>query len=488
MRRTKFTLTGWRLDAARGQVLYRHIYVRLREAIRGGQLEPGERLPSARALASQLGTARGTIELAYTLLAGEGYVVGRGAAGTFVARGLAAPVLRRKRRVARLQLPPESAPASPRAASPLQLGLPSLDRFPRTVWSRLVGRRSRTVSPEDLAAPHPQGHLPLRKALAAYLAVSRGVLCEPEQIIITGGFQGALGLVSRAFLSPGSPVCFEEPGYTSARLALLAAGAELIPVRVDSEGLNIETALKRTPQARMICVTPAHQSPTGVSLSLARRLALLTWATQHGGWILEDDYDSEFRYDSRPLPALKSLDDAGRVLYIGTFSKVLFPALRLGYLVVPSSEVPRVAEINRLLYGAAPSLMQAVVADFMAEGHFPRHIRRMRALYRERRSALVTAVTEVFQGDLHVRLASGGMHLIVQGKVLEDDRAIVIRARKAGLAPSALSTWYHDPRDRESGLLLGFTNLAVDQAVEVMSRLKIALGRPSAPIGRRVVG
>jgi GntR family transcriptional regulator/MocR family aminotransferase len=487
MRRTKFTLAGWRLDAASTQVLYRHVCERLREAIRGGQLKPNERLPSARALASQLGTARGTIELAYTLLAAEGYVVGRGAAGTFVAHGLASPVLRRRRRVTRLQPPSESAAGPPRSALPLQLGLPSLDRFPRTVWSRLVGRRARTVSPEDLAGEHPQGHLPLRKALAAYLAVSRGVLCEPEQIIITGGFQGALGLVSRAFLSPGNPVCFEEPGYTSARLGLLAAGAEVIPVRVDSEGLNIEAALKRAPDARMICVTPAHQAPTGVSLSLARRLALLAWATQHGGWILEDDYDSEFRYDSRPLPALKSLDDAGRVLYIGTFSKVLFPALRLGYLVVPSSEVPRVAEVNRLLYGAAPRLMQTVVADFMAEGHFPRHIRKMRTLYRERRSALVTAVTEIFQGDLHIRLASGGMHLIVQGKPLENDRAIVINARKAGLAPSALSSWYHDPRDSEYGLLLGFTNLAADQAVEVMTRLKSVLGRPSASVSHRDV-
>lgn len=481
MGRTKFTLAGWRLDTAGAPVLYRHICARLREAIRGGQLKPEERLPSARALASQLGTARGTIELAYTLLAAEGYVVGRGAAGTFVARGLAAPAgLRRKPRVRPLQAPVASAAGPPRSASPLQLGLPALDRFPRTVWSRLVGRAARTVSPEDLAGADPQGHLPLRKALAAYLAVSRGVLCEPEQIIITGGFQGALGLVTRAFVSPGSRVCFEEPGYTSARLALQAAGAEVIPIRVDSEGLNVESAVKRVPDARMICVTPAHQSPTGVSLSLARRLALLAWAMQHGGWILEDDYDSEFRYDSRPLPALKSLDDAGRVLYVGTFSKVLFPALRLGYLVVPPSEVSRVTQINRLLYGAASRLVQSVVADFMAEGHFPRHIRRMRSLYRERRSALVTAVTEVFQGDLRVRLASGGMHLIVQGQALENDQAVVENARQAGLAPSALSTWYHEPRERENGLLLGFTNLAAEQAVDVMTRLKSVLVRSPA--------
>jgi GntR family transcriptional regulator/MocR family aminotransferase len=478
MRGTQFSVSHWRLDPSSTEVLYRQIYGRLREAIRGGLLRPHERVPSARALASQLGAARGTIELAYSLLAAEGYIVSRGAAGTFVAGGIVARGTRaRPPRISRLQRAATIAAASPRTTAPLQLGLPSLDAFPKTVWSRLLRRRGRSVSSEDLAGADSQGHLPLRKAIASYLVLSRGVLCEPDQIVITGGFQGALGLITRAFLSPCSAVCCEEPGYPAARRALEVSGADVLAIPVDAQGLDVPTAMRRAPRARMICVTPAHQSPTGVSLSLSRRLALLGWASESRGWILEDDYDSEFRYDSRPLPALKSLDDAGRVLYCGTFSKVLFPALRLGYVVLPPPEVARVVELNRVLYGPAPRLIQAAVADFMAEGHFSRHIRRMRALYKVRRAALVAAIAEVFEGQLQVRLASGGMHLIVQGKMLEDDRAIETRARKAGLAPSALSGWYQDQRNRETGLLLGFTNLDTDNAIETMVRLRNVLRR-----------
>lgn len=480
MRATSFSLSNWRLDAGSTEVLYRQIYERLREAMRGGLLRPHERVPSARTLASQLGAARGTIELAYSLLAAEGYIVSRGAAGTFVASGIVAPVARaRPQRILRSQRSATTAAGPSRTAAPLQLGLPSLDAFPKIVWSRLLCRRARGGSSEDLANADSQGHQPLREAIASYLALSRGVLCEPGQIVITGGFQGALGLITRAFLSPDSVVCFEEPGYPSARLALEVSGAEIVAIPVDAEGLDVAAAVRRAPQARMICVTPAHQSPTGVSLSLARRLALLGWASESRGWILEDDYDSEFRYDSRPLPALKSLDDAGRVLYTGTFSKVLFPALRLGYLVVPQTEVARLVELNRLLYGPPPRLTQAALADFMAEGHFARHIRRMRTLYKERRAALVAAIAEVFQAQLQVRLASGGMHLIVQGKMVEDDRAIVTRARAAGLAPSALSGWYQDQRTQQTGLLLGFTNLRADDAIETMVRLRNAIRKSS---------
>ena len=476
-RTRKLQAGGWHPDPRSPKPLYRQVYERFRDAIHDGTLRPGERLPSTRSLASQLGAARGTIDLAYNQLTSEGYVVGRGAAGTFVAPGLTAALRRSPNRSHGAS---SSALAQPRAQSatisPFQMGVPALDVFPRALWCRLSARRARMLTMETMIGDYPVGYAPLRDAIVSYLAVSRGIRCHAEQVIITNGFLGALGLVTRTFLQPGDEVLFEEPGYFFARDALATAGGRVIPTPVDSEGLDVAAAANRAPRARFVYVTPAHQAPLGISLTLPRRLALLSWAARSKAWIIEDDYDSEFRYGSRPLPALKSLDEAGRVLYVGTFSKVLLPGLRLGYLVVPETEVDRVSRVRQLLYGGQPVLMQTVVADFMSEGHFGRHIKRMRTLYEERRASLANALANVFADRLTLQLQAGGMHLIARGPNLKNDRDLVARAKAHGLAPAALSPWYANPERSESGLLLSFTNITSANALKAATRLRRAMG------------
>jgi GntR family transcriptional regulator / MocR family aminotransferase len=468
-------VASWRPDPRSRRPLYRQVYERFRDAIRDGVLRPEERLPSTRSLASQLGAARGTVDLAYSLLAGEGYIVGRGAAGTFVAPGLA-PALRRSLARSRKASTGVSTQTKAPGATimPFQMGVPALDVFPRALWSRLSARRTRMLTVETMVSADAAGYTALREAIVSYLTVSRGIRCHAGEVIITSGFQGALGLLTRAFLQPGDEVWFEEPGYLFARDALEAAGARVVPTPVDSEGLDVAEAVKQAPRARFVYVTPAHQAPLGISLTLQRRLALLSWAERAKAWIIEDDYDSEFRYGARPLPALKSLDEAGRVLYAGTFSKVLFPGLRLGYLVVPEREVDRVKRVCQLLYGGGPMLMQAIVADFMSEGHFARHIRHMRMLYEQRRAAFANALAEVFADRLTVQLQAGGMHLIARVPTVKDDRDLVARARAHGLAPATLSGWYADRRRSEQGLLLSFTNITPISAFEVAQRLRRA--------------
>jgi GntR family transcriptional regulator / MocR family aminotransferase len=463
-----------KLDRHSRTPFYRQIYQRFREAIAQGILRPGERLPSCRSLASQLSTSRGTIDLVYSLLSVEGLVVSRGAAGTTVAR--AASSLRSP------QSPPKSPAALKRwaepaaealACKPFQMGLPALDAFPRKLWSRLAIRHARAIEAHELGSPSAAGYEPLRESVRSYVAVSRGILCSTEQVIITAGFQGALGMITRAFLSAGDEVWFEDPGYFMTRLGLEAAGAKLVPVPVDNEGLDVSAGMARSPRARFAYVTPLHQAPLGVALSAQRRLDLLSWAASAEAWIIEDDYDSEFRYGGPPLPALKSLDEAGRVIYVGTFSKVLFPGLRLGYVVVPESQTDRLGRIYELLYRDQPIFNQAITADFMMEGHFARHIRRMRVLYSERRAALAAALAEVFDGRMSVQLEAGGMHLLARVAGCKNDRDLVARANARGLAPAALSPWVIEREDRQ-GLLLSFTNIPRKAAVEMATRLKQA--------------
>lgn len=471
----RLPIASWRPDPRSSKPLYRQVYERFREAIHAGVLRPEARLPSARGLAGQLGTARGTVDLAYSLLAGEGYVVTRGAAGTYVTPGLTASLQRSPKRSRDASTGELAEPRSPGITiAPLQMGVPALDAFPHALWCRLATKRARTLTPDTMLSVYTTGYAPLREAIATYLAVSRGIRCHAGQIIIAAGFQGALSLLTRAFLQPGDEVWFEEPGYFFARDALKAAGAKVIPTPVDSEGLDVAEAINRAPHARFAYLTPAHQAPLGMSLTLPRRLALLSWAARSKAWIIEDDYDSEFRYGSRPLPALKSLDEAGRVLYVGTFSKVLFPGLRLGYLLVPEAEVDRVKQACYWLSLGTPMFMQTVVADFMSEGHFARHIKRMRALYEERRASLAKALAQVFADRLTLELQAGGMHLIGRLPALEDDRDLAARAKSHGLAPGTLSPWYANPARREHGLLLSFTNIASTNALDVAMRLRQA--------------
>jgi GntR family transcriptional regulator / MocR family aminotransferase len=455
------------LDPAETEPLFLQIATRVRHAITSGQVVAGARLPSARTLAAQLAVARGTVDAAYSLLAGEGAIATRGSAGTVVSGTEGARIEPVEHTPFMFDVEPAQDPATP---LPFQIGLPALDVFPRKLWSNLTVQAARSIRPTDLAAADPAGLPSLRHAVAAYLGVARGIRCSPAQVLITGGYVGALSLVRNVLLRQGDPVWMEDPGYFLTRQALEAAGVRLVPVRVDQDGLRVASGIVAAPKARLAVVTPTHQCPTGVAMSLHRRLELLAWATDAGSWILEDDYDSEFRYVGRPLPSLKSLDRGQRVLYAGTFSKTLFPALRLGYLVVPPELATAFARASRLLTMGQPALEQHVVATFMQKGHFARHIRRMRMLYKERRLALAKALDAAFGSRVTVEMAAGGMHLLARFPNAADDTVLAKRAKHAGMMPSALSamTMAHD---QGQGLLLGFTNIAAEDAPAIVARL-----------------
>ena len=460
------------LDAGAAEPLYRQIYTRFRNAITDGPLAPGARIPSARALALELGLARGTVEAAYSLLVAEGYAETRGQAGTVVTPALA-------RRAAVAPAAPLRAARDQNTAAPcseivslnrpFQLGLPALDAFPRKLWARLAARSIRAMQADHMVYPPFAGHAPLRAAIATYLQLSRGIDCTPSQVYITSGYRNTLELVARALLQPGDGVWVEDPGYTPTGELLKQAGMTLAPVAVDADGLVVSHGVATAPRARAAIVTPAHQSPLCVSLSLPRRLALLDWAAQAGAWIVEDDYDGEYRYVGRPLPALKSLDRAGRVLYAGTFSKVLFPALRLAYLVVPEAQVARFEHVSRTFSSGGPALTQAIVSDFMNEGHFARHIQRMRRLYAERRRIAADGLAAALGRHLRIDPQPGGMHLVLRMKGHHTDRALAARMLQDGMAALALSERTVLPH-AASALLLGFTNIDTPQRARELGK------------------
>jgi GntR family transcriptional regulator/MocR family aminotransferase len=459
------------LDPADTGALYKQIADRVRAAVIAGTLAPGTRLPSSRALSAQLGVARGTVDAAYAILSGEGAVETRGASGTIVSRQLGA---RPAAPAQRTLFPTQDTATAPPHPLPFRMGLPALDVFPRKLWSGLIAQASRALQTNDLTYPDPAGHLPLRHAIATYLGLSRGIDCRPEQVLITAGFPGALTLVRHALLRQGDPVWVEDPGYLQARRALETGGAKLVPVRVDAEGLRVAAGIAAAPRAKLAMVTPTHQCPLGVSLTLPRRLALLAWAAEANAWILEDDYDSEFRYTGHKLPAPKNLDHADRVLFAGSFRKVLHPALRLGYLIFTAELSDTFQRASRLATAGLSILDQQVAASFMARGHFARHIRRMRTLYADRRKALAAALTAIFADKATTDLTAGGMHLLVRFPDAANDGVLVRKALKAGLAPTALSslTMAHDCGQ---GLLLNFANLPAEAAEDAVHRLAMAI-------------
>jgi GntR family transcriptional regulator/MocR family aminotransferase len=456
------------LDPEAAEPFYRQIYDRFRGAIASGVLKPGDRIPSARALTKELGLARGTIETAYSLLAAEGYIQARGQAGTVVT-----PDLKPGTAVASSLLPPNSGnPAisfRPDTILPFQMGLPALDAFPRKIWARLGARAVRTMQPADMVHPPVYGLPELRAQIAAYLQVSRGINCSPSQIFVTSGYRHTFELIAHALLKDGDSVWLENPGYPPTRdlLELMNVGA--VPVPVDGDGMMVGEAIRLAPKARAAVVTPAHQSPLSVSLSLPRRLALLDWATRSQAWIIEDDYDGEYRYVSRPLPALKSLDREGRVLYAGTFSKVLLPSLRLAYLVVPQSQVERFEAIGQVSTGGSPELTQAIVTAFITEGHFARHIQRMRKLYAERRAATAGGLASALGKHVRIDSQPGGMHLILRLQGGQSDREVVAGMRSEGLYAEALSDWMMG-EEGTSALLVNFTNVDSQRTAETLGK------------------
>lgn len=456
------------VDRSIGVPIYRQVYDGLRQAILEGRLRPGQRIPSTRGLAADLGVSRLPVLSAYEQLLHEGYLVGRTGSGTFVSRDLPDDLLRARtigrltpaarretgvRKRAEVTHPLPSSWSLP--VVPFQIGLPALDLFPRAAWAKLVARQVHAETSDRLTYGDPAGLRSLRIAVAQHLRASRAVRCEADQVLIVPGSQAALRLAATALLEPHDRVAIEEPGYFGAHRAFRAAGATLVPVPVDAEGLNVTTLHRRGADIRAVYVTPSHQYPLGMTMSAARRFALLDWAERHRAWILEDDYDSEFRYVSRPVGALQGMDAHERVIYIGTFSKALFPAVRVGYVVVPPALWSRFLE-SRLAFDVfAPTLYQRALTEFLQQGHFARHLRRMRSAYLERRDALLRGLARHCGDLLRVHNSDAGLHVTATLREGVDDQDVVTRLGRRGLAALPLSNSYLGPVRRQ-GLLLGF--------------------------------
>jgi len=466
MMTTRLTLS---LDRTSAAPLQRQIREAIRASIVAGRLTSGTRLPSWHGLAVELGVARGTVKAAYDWLAGEGLIAGRGAQGTFVTADFA-----RRPDTQDDPAPPDGLYPYGWGAPPLpfQLGVPALDRFPRMLWARAAARAARSLSLGAMAYPDPSGWPPLRAAIAAYVASARGVVCEPAQVFVTAGYTGALDLIARAVGSYGRICWVEDPSYFRAREALEIAGMALVPVPVDEQGIDVAAGIAAAPDAALALVTPSHQSPLGMAMSLPRRTALLNWAAERGVWIIEDDYYGEFRARGHPIPALAGIDRAGRTLYVGSFSKVLMPALRLGYVIVPRPLVAAFKRITSYLIPAPAPAAQMALAEFIDQGHFARHIRRMMRLYAERRTALAQALGEVFDAKVRIGLEANGIHLIAHFETDLPD--IELGARAAALGVSPITPWTV-ARALPSALILGFANVPADRARAEAERLAAAL-------------
>ena len=439
-----------------GIPFYKQIYDGYRTAILSGQLRPGQRLPSTRTLAVELGISRLPVVNAFEQLLHEGYVDGKSGAGTYVKDTIpdefARPVLERR---LELKKPLEPADTLEEIVGPFRVSLPALDQFPNKIWSRLVSRHAKNLSVELMTYGDPSGYLPLREAIAQYLNTSRAVRCQADQILIVSGSQMALHICARALLKPGDAVCIEDPAYPGARDALRSTGATLLPISLDEQGININRIALQSKRARAVYVTPSHQYPLGLTMTASRRLELLDWARRNRSWIIEDDYDSEYRYTSRPVGSLQGMDTASRVIYIGTFSRVVFPSLRLGYVVVPSELFNEFRSLRETLDIFSPTLYQLVLTDFLQEGHFSRHLRRMRVTYLDRRNAFLKALSDHLGKFLIPYNTDAGLHLSAFLPVGVDDREIVRKAGEHGVSATALSTCYARKHSR-SGLILGF--------------------------------
>ncbi|HUX67976.1 MAG TPA: PLP-dependent aminotransferase family protein [Terriglobales bacterium] len=476
------------VDRGAALPLHRQIGAGYRRAIAQGMLAPGQRVPSSRALAAELSVSRIPVLGAYAELITEGYFESRAGAGTFVSGSLPQPPRpgqgrqRGRGGAGRRPVGVRAAQAPARAIHPWMGGWgafaphqPALEGFPFQVWSSLAARHSRNPRAALLHRLDPLGAERLRQAVCGYLRTARSVRCEPEQILIVGGSQQALDLCARALCDAGTPVWVEEPGYWLARNAFGNAGARLVPVPVDGEGLEVAAGVRACPQARVAHVTPSHQFPLGMTMSPARRLELLDWAQRAGAWIVEDDYDSEFRFESAPVGSLQGLDQNERVIYVGTLSKVMFPSLRLGYMVVPRDLVKPFAAL-RWAADLGPSYLgQEMLADFLGEGHLGRHIRRMRALYRGRRSRLAAELAEQLGTGLEIQGAEAGLHLTATWRGGARDREVATRAAGAGLWLWPLSPCYLGRAARQ-GFILGYGSTATAAIPQAVGQLRKVLG------------
>jgi GntR family transcriptional regulator / MocR family aminotransferase len=475
------------IDRATRTPLHVQIYDGVRRAILAGSLRAGQRIPSTRTLASELRLSRLPVLTAYEQLLHEGYLEGRAGSGTFVSAALPDDLMRTvplSGRSRRSSPPPRGKRESAArdrdegGLRPFRVSLPGLDVFPHRTWARLVARHARAMTPARMAYGHPAGVAALRAAIAEHLRTARAVRCEAKHVLIVSGSQAALRLCASVLLERGDCAAVEEPGYYGARVALAASGAVLAPTPVDGEGIDVAALAALRPRARAVYVTPSHQYPLGVSMSAGRRLELLDWADRHGAWVIEDDYDSEYRYVSRPLGALQGMDAHERVVYLGTFSKVLFPALRIGYLVVPDGLWAKFLDAREALDLFSPTLYQLALADFLREGHFARHLRRMRIHYAGRRAALLAGLARHCGESLAIYNADAGLHAATLLPDGVDDVEVVRCMLERDLTATALSTCYAGPPQR-SGLLLGFggwSERRIGDATAVLGQVLHAVG------------
>jgi GntR family transcriptional regulator/MocR family aminotransferase len=483
------------VDRKAAEPIHKQIYNAYRAMIIGRNLGAGQQIPSTRTLASELGISRIPVLTAYAQLLAEGYFETRVGAGTFVCSSLPdqqtfterratqlnevrsgpRPVARRSLRLPRNEVAPWL-----RGSGAFSVGQPAYDQFPFQIWSSLVMRQCRSPHASALQYGGPMGYEELRDAICTYLRTARAVRCNPGQVMIVAGSQEALEISARVLLDVGTPVWLEEPGYWLTRRVLDLAGCRVIPVPVDSEGMDVAAGIKLYRKARAAYVAPSHQYPLGATMSASRRLQLLDWAQRSGSWVIEDDYDSEYRYGSMPIASLQGLDSNSRVVYIGTFSKVLFPSLRIGYVVIPPDLVDRFIIVRQALDLTPPHLYQAVLTDFIREGHFARHIRKLRMVYGERRAALVNSIRKEFGSSLEVHGSEAGMHLPITLPKGFRDQEIAARAAHEKLWLWPLSPAYAGKTARQ-GFILGFGGTTAEEMPVAVRHLKKVLTADPSP-------
>jgi GntR family transcriptional regulator/MocR family aminotransferase len=474
-------LYSWQVERGSRTPLFRQLYLQLRQAILARELRPGAKLPSTRALAARIDISRASVISAYEQLLAEGYLVGKSGSGTYISADLpepidtAPPLRARQRRDARrgtvaAELETFISALQQSDERPFITGRSLVDARTTDAWRKLSNRAFRSLDPVHLGYADPRGLHELRATISDYLRAARAVRAAPEQILVTSGTQQAIDITIRVLLRPGDQVWVEDPGYAVTSAALLAAKVALRPVPVDAQGLDVRAGIAAAPKARAVLVTPSHQFPLGVVLSMARRLELLAWARDAGAFVIEDDYQSEFRYAGRPLASLQGLDEAERVIYVGTLNKALFPGLRVGYAVVPPALLKDFVTTRLLVDRQPPSLIQVVVAEFMRQGHLSAHIRRMRLAYREQRDLLAAELTRRAGASLAVDAAEQGMNLVAYLRRGRSDVALESAARNAGVIVKAISPLYRKAPPR-SGLLLGFSGFPRQKILPAATQL-----------------
>lgn len=485
------------LNRENGKPLHRQLYEALRMEILRGQLKPGTRLPPTRALAEEMGVARNTISNAYKQLLAEGYLESKVGSGTRVTQRLPERILQveggrqvvgqpamlgepddrqprlSERGTAVSQLPYQWEKIQPRAFTST---MPGVDAFPFKLWEKLLVSSWRSLTSNQLGYQSAMGYRPMREAIAAYLQTARGVRCTTDQVIITNGTQQALNTITQLLLNKEDKAWVENPSYNGIKAALRGTLATMIPVGVDREGLIVQEGLRKARKARLAFISPSHQYPLGVTMSLMRRIELLQWAQEERAWVIEDDYDSEFRYEGYPISALQGLDTAGRVIYVGTFSKVLFPALRIGYMVVPTKLVKPFHAARAHMDRGVTLLEQVVLTTFINEGHFARHIRKMRLLYEERRDIFVQATGNYLAGLINVESSAAGLHVVGWLPEGVNDVAVSQKLLEHGIDAPPVSAFALEPIARQ-GLVFGYGAVGEKEILTAVKKMRHILGK-----------